>query len=215
MKSSNVQKESVNCAHCAVRAKQKLQCVCTRVIFCSTRCKEAALATKSHVCPGAPRDSGEFERRRKEFENGTTGLGNAWREEFERTITAPMSAHPNGPNFRLPPLEEWIRCSELPGPCGLACAYQAACALKQRVLGRLEIDSHAIDLGGGDTGVLESNALSFKYFKQAAEGGLGLAMQVFPSSYQQISHALYPSYPLVFFLFVCILTDALMLAVAG
>ena len=180
MKSSKVQKESVNCAHCNARAKEKLLCVCTRVVFCSSKCKDEALSMKTHVCPGVPQDRGEFERRRKELENGTSGLGSAWREEFERTINAPMLAHPHGPQFLRTPLDEWIRCSELPGPCGLACSYQAACALKQRVLGCVDFDSQAIDLGGGDTGVLESNALSFKYFKQAAEGGLGLAMQVIP-----------------------------------
>ena len=177
------EKDSVNCAHCNVRAKEKVQCICTRVIFCSTKCKDTALATKTHVCPGAPRDDGEFERRRKQYENGATGLGKEWYEEFERTVTIPLSSHPSGPQYGGVPLDEWIRCSELPGPCGLACCYQAGCALKQRVLGRLNFDSQAIDLGGGDKGVLESNALSFKYFKQAAEGGLGLAMQVFPSSY--------------------------------
>lgn len=174
------QAEALNCAHCKKRAaKKNITCVCTQVVFCNNTCKENALRMQTHLCSGAIHIN--FQNRLKEMETMTTSSKS--KEQFMRTVMSHLCS-PDGPkSFNL---AEWMKCAELPGPVGLACAYQVGCAYKHKVLGKLEVNpGFPIDFGGSEIGALESNALSFDYFKKAADGGHGLAMSSLADCYER------------------------------
>ena len=201
------------CAACrAACPKRHEACVCTRVIFCSAACRQRAFADGSHVCPGAPSRRVNLAEQAREALRGETSSGHfdneAGREEME--LVSRQLARPGGP--RRPEVDEYVRCAEngdLPDEQRHACAYHAGIHFKKRLLGRAEIalgaagrvlnQRHAsssnlvaglgavtFDSSGSEqVGVLEANELSFRYLSQAAQGGLGVAMQSLADNYEQ------------------------------
>lgn len=194
------------CAACngATSSKSLVLCVCTRVVFCSHACQQHALSDGSHACLGAPSQRVNLARLAREaLASQTSGRHldtPLFREEMQRTVTSPMRMGlPDGP--QRPEVSEYVRCAELGN---LACAYQAGVYFKNRLLGdavvapsyfaqrqrerNLESGLRGISFdstGSEQLGVLETNELSFKYFSQAAEGGLGLAMQSLADNYEK------------------------------
>ena len=193
MKKSARSEAAVTCAHCAkgISKKEngKVVCLCTRVVYCSEACERTALSSGSHVCPGAPPSRVDFNQRMREVieqGNGIPGGREAFLEELNRTVTSKLRVgQRNGP--RRPEISEFVRFAESPDPVGIACAYQAGIAYKQRLFGKIEssqADRVILDTGESELGVLETDELSFKYLKKAAESGLGLAMQSLADSYE-------------------------------
>ena len=125
-------------------------------------------------------------------------------EEMQRTVTSQLQMGLSGGPQR-PELPEFVRCADTGN---LACAYQAGICYKRRLLGKVrlapsflasqrellgaleaarpgDISWDATGTNAQGLGVLETNALSFKYLSQAAEGGLALAMQSLADNYEK------------------------------
>jgi hypothetical protein len=202
------------CAACRVACPKKHEpCVCTRVIFCSGACRQRALADGSHACTGAPSRRVNLAEQAREAlrAEGSTGHFDNEAGHKEMALVSRQLSRPGGP--LRPEVDEYVRCAEnadLPDEQRSACAYHAGLAFKRRMLGRAQIapgaagralmsQRHAttsnlvaglgavtFDSSGSEqVGVLEANELSFKYLSQAAQGGLGVAMQSLADNYEK------------------------------
>ena len=188
---------------CATSSKSHVPCECTRVVFCSTACRQLALANGSHVCPGIPSQRvamAEQARDALAAESANPHALAAESAEIQR-INAQMGAGTTwGP--KRPELSEYVRCADAGN---LACAYQAGIHFKRRLLGSVQfapsffaaqqrrnqtleskLEGISFDAAGAEPlGVLETNELSFRYLSQAAEGGIAIAMQSLADNYEQ------------------------------
>jgi hypothetical protein len=90
------------CAQCArpVPSDKGIECVCTRVIFCSEACQDQALAAKTHDCPGPPDEVLDLNRRLQEIRStsttpsllGDSPIARSFQEELRRTVNEPIRA---------------------------------------------------------------------------------------------------------------------------
>ena len=78
-----------------VKSSERVPCVCTAVVFCSTTCRAKAVV---HKCPGAPAERVDLdEMMRREREKGPGSVNgmarderDAFTQELERTVTGPI-----------------------------------------------------------------------------------------------------------------------------
>jgi len=200
-KGRNRSEAAVSCASCSrkltKRKEESVQCVCTRVLFCNDACRVAAISSNKHACPGPPEQVVDLEERLRASRVDSPWAGRddrpsgpRWTEEHQRTVLEPMKAFiiaeasRTGSSPELTP-DQYAAYADRGSA---ACAYMAGVSYKNRMLGpvRAEYGGNMIsdNTGREQPSVLSTDELAFKYFSQAAEAGIGFAMQSLADMYE-------------------------------
>lgn len=185
-KSRNRSSAVVFCGTCQKKlGGGKLLCVCTKVNFCNETCLRLGIQSGQHLCDGAPSSNKVM----RPGQNGASPLDDAdirtqWQRQYDETIRKP---------FQAAMLVEGMRAGGIPENPGAdfyaqiadrqgsgPAAYMAGIHYKNRLLQNVRSDRRGgvradNNRRGGD-GVLDTDELAFKYLLQAAESGIGIAM---------------------------------------
>lgn len=91
---------AASCVQCAKpvakNAASRLECVCTRVVYCSAECRDKALAhgegNSSHKCPGPPEAKVNVNAKMRELQGQSFHNDDdkkRWMEEYRREVSLP------------------------------------------------------------------------------------------------------------------------------
>ena len=167
------------CLHCGKRTKKPLYCLCTRVVFCSTACERDALSSDKHNCPGAPTQRLDLGRQAETIlaRGRRDGLSmhelGGWAAEHRTVLQQAIKA-----GARKQEVSEFIQLAD---KGNAACAYMAGSMLKLGMSGNFSVDATC---DATTKGVIHSEKWAYKYVKQAADAGIGIAMQSLADMYE-------------------------------
>ena len=177
-KKKNRSQKAIHCAECGrkVKAHNKVDCVCTRVVFCSETCSR--LKRNHSDCPGDPNPVAPDPEFWKEF--GATMKENPQVKEqhlaqYERYITTSiqelMEEEGQTGSINDVPLKFLIFHAKRGHA---ACAYRAGELVHHYSIGGTLPPQYTSALQG--LGILELDKRSFHLMEQAAEDGIPMAM---------------------------------------
>ncbi|GKZ00809.1 hypothetical protein MPSEU_001032600 [Mayamaea pseudoterrestris] len=187
-KTLNRSVDAVFCANCErslATISDRVTCVCTRVRFCSINCQQQAISTGKHECPGPPQQSTFLQGTdpRSFSLHGAPENIDSTKRELQETVhtklrplvTQYMMRHnvPDGSENQM-----YIDLANEGSP---EAAYLAGIAFRHRSQFIVPTSQDEGDFGNME--VLKSDMYAFKYFKQAAKGGIGLGMQSLADMY--------------------------------
>jgi hypothetical protein len=180
-KGPNRSVNAVFCANCERNLSarsDRLTCVCTRVRFCSLGCQQQAIASRKHDCQGPPQPSTFYEGTdpRAFTLHGAPENVDKTKQELQETVLKKLKplmleyALRNG-GRAISENQMYITLAEEGSNeaaymAGIACRHRTSSVVAPSTTGDFD-----------NLQVLQSDILAFKYFKQAAEGGIGLGMQ--------------------------------------
>ena len=190
-------KAAASCGQCAryIEKSDRIECICARVVYCSTSCQALALDGQGrHMCEGPPSRRIDLSQKLREMNPEASTFQHRsdkeqWTAEFRATILHPcleFRRKKGGLRAMAADMsaEEYSKYADLGDA---PCAYMAGINYKNRLVGAFKVDQGSFVLdnsNGKQISIIETDRLAFKYLVQASEAGLGIAMQSLADCYQ-------------------------------